>query len=53
MLNKSKILKATFAIIAIAVPFGLISVGGYYAYKRYKDKKDKKEDKEENKEISE
>ena len=50
MLNKSKILKATFAIIVIAVPFGLISVGGYYAYKRYKDKK---EDKEENKEISE
>lgn len=47
MLNKSKILKATLAIIAIAVPFGLVSVGGYYAYKRYKNKR------EENKEISE
>ena len=49
MLNKSKIFKATLAIIAIVVPFGLISVGSYYAYKRYKDKK---EDKEVNKEIS-
>ena len=50
MFNKSKILKATLGIIAIAIPFGLISVGGYYAYKMYKNKK---EDKEENKEISE
>jgi hypothetical protein len=42
MLNKSKILKATLAIIAIAVPFGLVSVGGYYAYKRYKNNKEDK-----------
>ena len=39
MLNKSKILKATLAIIAIAVPFGLVSVGGYYAYKNNKEDK--------------
>ena len=40
-MKKEKIVKVVLTVLAIAVPFGLISVGGYYGYKKYKEKKDK------------
>tara|TARA_R110000868_G_scaffold272194_1_gene531463 strand:+ start:223 stop:399 length:177 start_codon:yes stop_codon:yes gene_type:complete len=41
MANKSKLLKIAITVIAVAVPFGLVSIGGYYAYKKYKESKEK------------
>ena len=40
MQNKSKFIKVALAIAAVAVPFGIISIGGYYAYKKYKENKE-------------
>lgn len=51
MSNKSKILKVAITIVAVAVPFGLVSIGGYYAYKKYKENKESKKLEEENKLI--
>ena len=47
MANKSKLLKIAITVIAVAVPFGLVSIGGYYAYKKYKENKEKNLAKEE------
>ena len=45
MSNKKKLLKVAITVVALVVPFGLVSVGGYYAYKKYKEKKtDKSKD---------
>ena len=41
-MNKEKVIKVAIVIVSVAVPFGLVTVGGYYGYKRYKENKAKK-----------
>lgn len=41
-MTKERIVKVAMAVVSIAVPFGLISIGGYYGYKKYKENKAKK-----------
>ena len=41
-MNKQKWVKIGLVVVAAVVPFGLVTVGGYYGYKEYRKRKKQK-----------